>query len=396
MHLHHQRFLGISLAILSLTSLARAADKAGLDVYGFAQIDYIQDFNRVNPAWQDTLRPSRIPTTDGQYGSDGQASLSPKQSKLGVQTRTPLEGSELYTKFEFDFFGVGVDEGQTTPRLRHAYGQWGHWLGGQTNSLFMDIDIFPNVIDYWGPCGMVFYRTPQIRWTPVQGDNMSLAIAIEKPGDDIDQGMLRTIDSNVSANLRADEKVPDLTAQWKISGGWGHVQLAGIVRQIGYETTNTLNHEPSDHKTGGGVDLTTAFNLFTKDKLILGVVGGQGIASYMNDGGTDLGPDGTAANLSSKLIPLVGTIAYYDHSWNDKWTTTLGFSQTEVQNSDLQTADAFNRGQYASINLLSTPQKNVMSGIEYLYGTRKSNDGTMNDDSRVQISMRYSFSSLDF
>jgi len=30
----------------------------------------------------------------------------------------------------------------------------------------MDIDVFPNTIDYWGPSGMVFYRNVQMRWTP--------------------------------------------------------------------------------------------------------------------------------------------------------------------------------------------------------------------------------------
>lgn len=45
-------------------------------------------------------------------------------------------------------FGVGLDAGQTTIRLRHAYGSWGPILGGQTHSLFMDIDLFPNIIDY--------------------------------------------------------------------------------------------------------------------------------------------------------------------------------------------------------------------------------------------------------
>jgi len=34
--------------------------------------------------------------------------------------------------FEFELFGTGVDEGQTTFRLRHAYGEFGHFLAGQT------------------------------------------------------------------------------------------------------------------------------------------------------------------------------------------------------------------------------------------------------------------------
>src|SRR5262245_57061028 len=44
---------------------AQEDNKPHAEVYGFVQGDYIQDFNRVNPDWQDTLRPSRIPTTDG-------------------------------------------------------------------------------------------------------------------------------------------------------------------------------------------------------------------------------------------------------------------------------------------------------------------------------------------
>ncbi len=58
------------------------AAEPSFEVYGFAQLDAIQDFNRVNPAWNATLRPSRIPTTEGQYGSDGQTVLSVRQSLM--------------------------------------------------------------------------------------------------------------------------------------------------------------------------------------------------------------------------------------------------------------------------------------------------------------------------
>src|SRR3954454_15042551 len=36
-----------------------------LELYGFVQTDAIQDFDRVHPDWDATLRPSRIPTIDG-------------------------------------------------------------------------------------------------------------------------------------------------------------------------------------------------------------------------------------------------------------------------------------------------------------------------------------------
>ena len=99
----------------------------------------------------------------------------------------------------------------------------------------MDIDVFPNVIDYWGPAGMVFLRTPQIRWSPIEGDD-ELAIAIEKPDTNIDPGNIREEDPSLSSNLQNDEKLPDFTAHYRANRSWGHVQVAGIVRRLGFET----------------------------------------------------------------------------------------------------------------------------------------------------------------
>src|SRR5689334_12527303 len=64
---------GVLLAGVASTAAhaaAPAATNAQFTVYGFVQADYIYDFKRVDPAWQDTLRPSRIPTVDGIFGSN--------------------------------------------------------------------------------------------------------------------------------------------------------------------------------------------------------------------------------------------------------------------------------------------------------------------------------------
>ncbi len=380
------------------------ADKPHVEVYGFVQADYIQDFNRVDPAWQDTLRPSRIPTIDGFYGEDGQANISAKQSRLGVLMNFPTANKTVYTKFEFDMFGVGVDAGQTTIRLRHAYGEWGQWLAGQTNSLFMDTSIFPNVIDYWGPAGMVFYRTPQIRWTFYKKGGNSVAVAVEKPGNDIDTGILsRQFDPGLVAGIQGSQKVPDFTAQYRSTQGWGHFQVAGILRKIAYETvnqtppfTNTSN-EPKGSQTGWGIDATTGIKVTKndKDQVLLGLVFGHGIASYMNDGGVDLAPGGTLANPKAEAVPLVGISAYWDHYWNAKYSSSFGYSRTQVDNRSLQDTTAFHRGQYASANFLYYPTKNVFVGGEYLWGKRTDNDGATGDDNRIQVSFHYSFSTKD-
>lgn len=376
-----------------LSGSLAAESGAKLEVYGFAQADYIQDFRRVNPAWDDTLRPSRIPTTPGTFGTDGQALISARQSRFGVMGDVPIQDKLLRTKFEFDMFGVGVDEGQTTIRLRHAYGQWGHLLAGQTHSLFMDIDVFPNVIDYWGPSGMAFYRLPQVRWTPIDGPT-SFAVAIERSTDDIDAGQIRIVDSELGSNIQADEKLPDLSAQVRTGGDWGHVQLGSLLRRVGYETLGTGDNAPKGFQVGWGFDLSSAINYQKKSKVLLSALYGQGIATYMNDGGTDLAPEGSPGNLSAKAVPLLGIMLYVDHYWTEKWSTTTGYSRTQVQNTSFQASDAFFKGEYASVNLLYAPDPKMLMGGELLWGRRTDNSGATGNDVRTQISFRYNFSGV--
>ena len=379
---------------------ARAEDATrNFEIYGFAQVDYIQDTKRVNPDWQDAFRPSRIAAPEGQYGSNGQASVSVKQSRFGVKGMVPTSdhAPPINFKFEFDFFGTGVDAGQTTIRLRHFYAEWGQLLAGQTHSLFMDIDVFPNLIDYWGPPGMVFLRLPQIRWTAYRTANDSIAVALEKPGNDVDPGNLRLVQGFENAEVRPDQPIPDLTGQYRHDDTWGHYQVSAILRRVGYEYSLAGEPFQKGSQTGWGVNLATVIKTLEKDQILLQVVHGDGIASYMNDGGMDIAPqtlpNGPPGNLGvgSKAVPLTGVEAYYDHYWNRTWSSSIGYSYTQVQNTDVQDASAFHKGQYASVNLLMYPADKVLIGGELMWGKRTNNDGTTGDDVRFQFSVKYNF-----
>ncbi|HTP29046.1 MAG TPA: hypothetical protein VMK12_25720, partial [Anaeromyxobacteraceae bacterium] len=119
-----------SIALTSFPAQAQEAErKPSFEIYGFAQVDYIQDFDRMPPDWNATLRPTRIPTEPGLYGSNGEAIFSARQSRLGVRSSLPAGDYDLKARIEFDFFGRGSGTpdagGQNTIRLRQAYGEWG-------------------------------------------------------------------------------------------------------------------------------------------------------------------------------------------------------------------------------------------------------------------------------
>ncbi len=74
------------------------------------------------------------------------------------------------------------------------------------------------------------------------------------------------------------------------------------------------------------------------------------------------------------------------------WSTSAGYSRVDISNSDLQAANAYKNGQYASFNLLATPVKNVMMGGEFQWAHRENfSDGFSVNDVRLQFSFKYSF-----
>jgi hypothetical protein len=389
---HTFRVAALSAALLPVFGVAQAAeDKARVEIYGFVQLDAIYDFNRMDPNWAATLRPSKIPVNctvaplDPGCGQDGETTFSVRQTRLGFNGFVPTELGELKTKLEFDFFGVGVDAGQTTIRLRHAYGELGEFLAGQTNSLFMDGDVFPNTIDYWGPTGMIFFRNMQVRWTFLKKDGMKAAVALESPGSAIDAGQTNVIDIG---GVNSWNKYPDLTGQFRMDGGWGHAQAAGILRWLGYDSpTGTV----SGNEMGWGINLSGAIHTVGKDNLLLQLAYGHGIANYFNDGGNDLAPK-TPTGGGAEALPILGALVYYDHYWNNKWSSSIGYSLTSQDNSAGQDpTTAYKQGQYASVNLLHYPAKNVMVGGELLWGERENMNGNSAADNRVQFSAKFNF-----
>jgi hypothetical protein len=115
----------------------------------------------------------------------------------------------------------------------------------------------------------------------------------------------------------------------------------------------------------------------------------------MNDARPDLAPDGTVGAITPKTVPLWGVMGYIDHNWSEQWATSFGYSRVQMSNGSLQASNAFKYGEYASANLLYMPHKNVLMGIEGLWGYRGNMDGSGADDIRFQISMKFSFSSKD-
>jgi hypothetical protein len=373
---------------------AEEEPSAVFEIYGFAMTDTGYNFGATDPDWFDVVRPTKLPSFENEFGRDGQVFFGARQSRLGVKSELATPMGRLKTIFEFEMYGVGADEGQTTLRLRHAWGELGQFGAGQYWSGFMDIDVFPNSIEYWGPNGMVFFRNVQVRWTPWQSGDSRFVLTAERPGASADTDDYQDrIDLD---NIVARFPVPDFTSHVRLAGGWGHVQLAGIVRYIKWDDVGGDVVDLSGSEIGYGLNLTSNLK-FGPHVARLAVTGGKAIQNYMNDGSPDIGVEPRPANVTSPFegvaLPMIAGVAFLDLKWNWLLTSAIGYSIVAIDNSTGQAATAFRRGQYGLVNILFHPHENVILGPEFQWGQRKNHsDGWVYDDFRVQFSLKYLFS----
>ncbi|HEX6194199.1 MAG TPA: DcaP family trimeric outer membrane transporter [Chitinophagaceae bacterium] len=365
-----------------------------MDIYGFIMMDAGYNFNQIHPDWFDVVRPTKLPSFKNEFGTDGNTFFSVRQTRLGFKNYFQTGLGELRTQFEFEMFGTGVDAGQTTIRLRHAYAELGKFGAGQTWSPFMDIDVFPNTVEYWGPTGMAFFRNVQVRYMPIQGDTR-LTIALERPGASADQGVYG--DRVELQDVAAKFPFPDLSAEFRLGKKWGYVELAGIVRIMEWEDQNADQFDLSGDATGWGLNLSTNLKFGSKTTFRGAVVYGEGVQNYMNDAPVDVGiqnnPSSTVTPVIGVPLPVLGVTAFLDLNWNDKFSSSLGYSMIDIDNSDGQAPSAFKKGQYAIANLMYYPVKNAMMGIEFQWGDRENfSDGWSTSITKLQFSFKYNFS----
>jgi hypothetical protein len=226
--------------------------------YGFVRLDAIFDFNPIGGT--DSFVTAQIPVPQGR-GQNFAA--NPRYSRLGLDTWTPtsLFDWAVHTRIEVDFFNGNNSGlfGSYPLRLRYAYADFGPFRLGQAASTFMDYDVFPNVLDYQGPNGMVLMRQVIARVTLPVADQLHVALAVEQPYSDIqwfqDGEFVVNPGSGIVTTAGAPrnvQDVPDFTGHVRYDTDLGHLQVSGIVRKLTFQPAvgSDMN------RLGTGVNLT--------------------------------------------------------------------------------------------------------------------------------------------
>jgi hypothetical protein len=378
--------------------------------YGFARLDAIYDFKPIKST--DDFVTSSIPIPQG---TGENAVLTPRYTRLGFDTETPWKSMDwtIKTRIEMDFFNGNTSGvfGSFPLRLRFAWVDFGPFLIGQAPSLFMDYDVFPNVLDYEGPPGMVLMRQPIISAHWKFCEKFRVAVGIEQPYSDIqwfengewvvNPGTGIVSATGVDKNI---QDLPDFTGNVRYEGDYGHVQVAGILRklsiqladgsqldELGYGINFTGTWHPWGMYTQGPKDREDQ-DIWQRSRFLAQYAVGRGINRYIQDV-NGLGLDATFDPIHGfRTIPSYGWFVAYEQWWTKCLASnfTVG-GGTWSDLTDTLPESTYKNATYYSANLIWFPVDRMGVGFEYLYGSRENKDGASGIAQRLQLAVQYRF-----
>lgn len=378
-------------------SIQLPGTETSVKVYGNVRVDATYDFgtrnNDVNNNdWSSAVFAQPLDSNSANRERKGQFYATARASRLGLLTFTPTKLGELKLNVEADFNAPNDYMGElgsngTMFRLRHAYGQLGNVLIGQTWSNFIDLRSYPETVDF-NPTGDVpLIRQTQLRYTIPLGGS-TLAFSAENPESLSQLPPYQYLDNNRRNDFN---HVPDLVANWTWNGKDAHVSARAAVMEYRNDFRS---------KWGYALALSGSSKL-GPGTLVGGVEGGEGVGRYMfnaiTQGATDTGTELT-------LWKVIGWHAGYTYPWNASLRSNLIYSQSLF--SENAAANAFLRGQWltradefvpnkqvdqAFVNLFWTVTKNIEAGVEYAWGKRETFGDEKGIQHRVNTVVIYNF-----
>jgi len=153
-----------------------------------------------------------IPVGEPEPGRDKEGfTISAKRSRVNLDMRMDSSVGTFRAFIEGDFANESGND--NTYRLRHAFGQYGDWIMGQTWSTFMDNRADPEELDFEGLNASILSRQPILRWTKNLANERTFAVALENPVADISGG-------------DGKGKFGDIVTRVTKPREWGHLQAA--------------------------------------------------------------------------------------------------------------------------------------------------------------------------
>jgi hypothetical protein len=356
------KFTTLCAVAMPLLTTATVATALETNIGGYVKVDAIYDLDAdMGPS----LDAPSVPTGPGAT-SDPSFRMHALQSRFNI---TATEGDlKIFTEVDFSG-GDGTETVSNSAhiRLRHAYGQMGNMLAGQTWSTFMDANwlFFPTTVDFAGSAGATFVRQAQFRWTIDEG----LDFAVENP------------ESVVRGAPASRDSLPDVVLRYAKTGdvSW---QVAGVFQQF------SVDGGPADGETESNLGLSAGINFKLADgKDSVSIQTNLNSNRYTYYGFSN--PSAVVSGSSIELIDHTAVVTAYNHDWGDA-KTTIAYGLVSFDDAFLGATDIDNVSTL-HINYRWSPYTQVDYLAELSRATQELVNGDDGDAIRLQFAVQYNF-----
>ena len=321
--------------------------------------------------------PVLFPVEGAPNFGGNQFNASANASQIRVDLRAPSMDGNFRLYYQNDFFGS--DTAQMRYRLQHFYGQYYGIVGGFTYGVFEDPDAWPDTVDYEGPVSQIFARKALVKYLYEIDDDWSVTVGLEDPNI--------AVDTSGDANASSQAKAPDggFNVRWS-PDDLGYMQFSTLMRSLGVRGGTFED----DTVFGWGVNLSGLFNISDSTYMQFLGVYGHGVGGLGNDSGFQNTDAAFAGNGELVALEYASGMGALTHRWTPRWRSTITYGYVHVDNTSLQSTEAYRNSRYGSANLIYQLYKRLSIGIEGLYGHRQVRDSdTTKDVARVQIGLVY-------
>jgi len=314
-------------------------------VHGYVEFGIVHDFgphfgvNGFGPTGQPLEGPGVTTSSLQLHSANGGTEMEVATTRPNIETDTPTAYGALKTYIEFDFNQTGISQlagNNDLLRLRQAYGTLGPWLIGQTLSNFADPVAYSDTANGAQDVGMMNtfnVRRPQVRYTWLAGNGLTVAGSLEQPTYNGNNAISVNADGAaitpvaVNGTTAGYSNYPAVVgaAQW--SQPWGHVKFAiggelNQDRSVGATSAASINRQ-----TGGyAMKLSGHLNTIGKDALRGGFDYNNGAANFSSEMTTG-GELYNTTNGTHTSVKEWAAYASYEHFFNGQWraNATGGF-----------------------------------------------------------------------
>jgi DcaP outer membrane protein len=375
-----------------------------LRIYGIAELNWDHDFQGDNSDIDYASFSPYLPLEGTPEGDrKNRDYLTARTSRFGIEAGIPTRLGLVGVKLEGDFnneprtgdtaqYGSprNVITQQVTNsyglRMRHAYGQFGGLLMGQTWSTFMDVDNFPETVDFNGPVGATFLRQPQIRFSYAAQGAGTFTAALENSASYV-------LDQDGAVIASSLSRMPDLVLRWDKSFEWGATSVRAMTQELRIDD----GEGAEGLRRGWGAAASGHVKVRGKDVLTFSVTGGEGIGRYLSYiEGAIYDADADRIQIERALGVMVG-YQFKPTSWvriNLAYGMTRNFDNEYTEAAVANGLDSGRFGinrwvQQANFGPIFSPVPNIDLGLEAIWGARETLAGERGYLTRLNFLGRY-------